>query len=163
MHGDIREKSEHYLHAIGVFVKYGLQIDYACAKLQYILGAIPNDRMLSIDTDAFIRLFGFDAKTHEAIIDECNDLKNGLFAKHTGRLDELTDEAREATLSLILLREIVMRGQRLLTNHFGISQKEYRKMRTPQDFAAAAMQGILLAIRLAYSDTPPRYSAKINT
>ena len=161
MNADTHEKIKHYLQAIDIFVKYGLQIDYSSTKLQYILNAMRADTQLCRDTEAQLRLIGLEGQSLSALLAECRDLKDGLFGKNVKHLDELAPEAREETLSAILFHEIRMRGERLYKNNYGITQQEYRRMRSHRELAATALRAILLDIRNAYSTTPPRYSASV--
>lgn len=158
---NIQEKSEHYLKGIGIFVKYGLQINYASTKLHYLLNAMNASKSTSVDTEAQLKLLGLSGHHYDAVMADLRALKEDLFAPNVKHIDELSPEARERTLSAILMREISLRGEALVKNNYGISLRDYRRMRTAQDFVVAALRAVFLAIRDAYRDTRPPYSAVV--
>ena len=94
-------------------------------------------------------------------MDGIRALKDEVFAPTVKNLGGLEPDARERTLSAILMREMSMRGEALVENNYGIPLQEYRRMHSAQDFVSAALRAVLLAIREAYRDTPPPYSAVI--
>ena len=158
---DVYGKAEHYLKAISVFVKYGLQINYSCTKLSYILSSARRNRAIADDTAAQMKLLGFRGRLLDEMMAECRALKEEVLRPGVKRLEDLPPERQEKVLSAILARELDIRAAELVRSNFGIGIRQYRRMRSAQDFAAAALRAVFAAIREAYRNSPLPYSVTL--
>ena len=161
MTSDARKKSEYYLSAIRVFVRYHLQINYASTKLSYLLDSIKNDANVRTDTAGLLALVGLVGQDLAETLEECRRVKEDVLAPGVRRLDELAPEGRESVLSAILANELAMRAKKHAPNNYGITMRDFCRMKHASDFSAAVLRVLLGAIREAYRDMPPTYSAVI--